>query len=364
MGGFMLPVLGIVLLVGSADDCFQFFSESFSQQLLIDRSNCFMIQHCFFFDIEVSSPDAFGGAICWNTTVSGNLLEDCTFSNCRTTALWTAGGGCAIRSPDLTLSRCCGFHCSSSRGQFLYFETRPKAFVTDLWCFDCAPLSIVEDRNKIEIYGSVTADHDVNVDFSVCNFSRSRTWIGSIKEGGGATYADGSAVTLYGRYADDDATSRLDYCTIFECSGRTCIYSGPPRRPVLSYCNFYSNHMSEPLIWCVEGLVRCEFCYFSGNYNVEFGAGGNPSGRISLSNCYFDGSLPTGDFYTDCDDSYDNAIFTSFPISHHHVALCAGFTLPTPVLDYLPFSLHPLSFQVPSDFHLPADLSSQHFSLN
>jgi hypothetical protein len=207
-------------------------------------------------------------------------------------------------------------------GQFLFARSCPKAIIQELSCVDCAPLSIVLDNTPIEIYGALEADNNVNLDLSVINLTGGRT--ARVYES--STYSDGAAFAFYGSPAPNDATSRIEFGNIINCYGRTSLWTEKGRSILTSYCNFYSNQMEISLFWCDEGLVQSDFCYFFGNifdgptdslFKVY-------KASITVRNCYFEGSLPSGNFYDVNSPCFPNAVCTSFPIYHYYTAFCSG----------------------------------------
>jgi hypothetical protein len=239
-------------------------------------------------------------------------------------------------------------------GQFLFVRGCSELVVLrDLSCLDCAPSSIATDNTKIEIYGAIEVDNYVNIDLSIFNLTECRT-CRVLQQG---TYSDGAALMLYGYHNENGpavnyGTDLVEFGNIVNGYGRTCLFTAGGRSILTSYCNFYSNQMEVYLFWCYEGLIQCDFCYFFGNVIDSqdkrlFAVETKKTASITVRNCYFDGSLPSGNFYDSNSPCFGNAVFTSFPIYHYYTAYCSGI----PRRTTHPFThsfLFPASFGVSS----------------
>jgi hypothetical protein len=87
--------------------------------------------------------------------------------------------------------------------------------------------------------------------------------------------------------------------------------------------------MEVRMFWCYEGLIRSDFCYFFGNIVDSedgnlFAVEGKKIASITVRNSYFDGSLPSGNFYDTNSPCFGNTDCTSFPIYHYSTAYCFG----------------------------------------
>jgi hypothetical protein len=243
-------------------------------------------------------------------------------------------------------------------GQFVFVRGCSEPVVLrDLSCFDCAPYSIATDNNKIEMYGAIEFDNQVNVDLSVFNLTGCRTCRVLI----GTAHANGAALMFYGPPGSNGAPSLVDFGIIVNCYGRTCLLSEAARSILISYCNFYSNQMELRLFWCGGGQIQSNFCYFFGNIIEDSNTGlfevdGSKVCSITVRNSYFEGSLPSGTFYDAQSPCFGNTVFTSFPIYHYFTAFCFGIPRRT---------THPFthSFLFPASFGLSSSVDCTPSSL-
>jgi hypothetical protein len=292
----MPGLFAVVLFCHSLSACSSLSPQLRSARFAASNTVCYLIADCRFVSITCNIASALGGAIQWRCSTTGNILQDCIFYRCVTNDDISFGGGCGFDVQGLTVSRCCGYQCSSAIGQLFYVSGCANPSVSLISCLQCAPSSIRDGSIYLGEYGALYFADGTDPAVSLCNFTRCYTNLEIFYDLG--VWPDACAIMLDGGSGTGDA-SLTQFCNFVRCNGRTGFNTQNRRVPRLTSCNFYGNEMVGEPVWLRSGLLRLQYCYFASNVGLNgaiasgLGSSVADGGQMSLSYCYFDGPLPS-----------------------------------------------------------------------
>jgi hypothetical protein len=244
--------------------------------------HCAEIRFCFFWQCQ--GNDHFGGAIALSLCESAlSTISDNTFSLCKcrppyslgfVTGPWY-GGAIAVDLKDsgsITISRCCGTNCWSTRCCFIFLRYLTGPSLTDLSVLECGKPEFPDSK-----LGAVYWTAEASARLSVTNITS--CW----------TNEDGAAV--YREPADSRGSnpSFFRYLTVSKIDGKTGMWTAGFDHTV-DLCNFISNPVQN-LFWLDGGRnMTITRCCFQGNTGTWI-FNGRDDAKFDVFSCYFDGGL-------------------------------------------------------------------------
>jgi hypothetical protein len=257
---------------------------------------CFHVVDSFF---TAMSASADGGAIYFTTAAL--IVSDSTFLE---TVAARNGGAIEDQGDVLSVSRCC-FRSTQAASSGMAVDSvsgNVEKSVGESSFVGCASSSATVGLGTVYFADDSQADL-TNINFTGCSLPQ-------------ATDAGfGAAVFL----ARSEASFSCTFCTVFACGGVSCVHSFVETSvPVVSYCNFYGNALSQRqtsgVVYARTVGLRIEACIFQGNtkeiyqFNVA-------KSKFIVVDCVFSGNLPSGDFYDQATNNKFQTETASYTIS-------------------------------------------------
>jgi hypothetical protein len=275
--------------------------------------DCVLVTNSFFVD---TSSSGSGGAI--SVEAVELIVLDTTFL--RTQA--SSGGAIESNGPRLATSKCCFRETKAASGIAMYFPVVSSNEVSDSSFVGCGSSSS-DGTGTGTIFlnlGSLTSQA---LNFSQCNLH---------------PLANGNVALGAAIFANQTtAMFQLQYCTILECGGMSCLQSYSTTVQSVSFCNIYGNQMAGYFAVIAADTVgmNIDSCIFDKNTKEIFLYHPLSGGaRFSLMSCVFSGEFPAGGYYDLATGNLAYTVTASYATVYFNTHFCPTSTplrTPSPV---------------------------------
>jgi hypothetical protein len=240
---------------------------------------CFEVQNSYFLCLS----SQFGAAI-WMSVSSGDLtVKASMFIQCHAIAeSGDAYGGAIFQAGRAFRAEQSCFHAvmSVGYGSAIYsnqLDGTPSLVAETTFMLCGGP--------DLNCEGTVFEEREVDFTYRRLNFSICRvSWEG---------HSGGAVFTAFENDTSGAFTWSFSECNVCNCSGMTGIDSWTRFGQLLTFCNFFDNHMSLILLRVGFAGMNLQNCIFMGNTKECDPSSGSP--RFMVTNCVFSGPLPSGD---------------------------------------------------------------------
>jgi hypothetical protein len=226
-----------------------------------------------FFDTE----GLYGGGICISSSSAVVDLADNTFSGCS----GVYGGGVEYGGSSLSIfGNCFRTTSSSSRGTGISMSNgHGLVNVSQVTFHSC-------HAEEVEVYGTISKSGKFVCYYKLVNFSSCEL---------DSAVGEGSIFEM----RETESEWKMQYCTIFGCSGFSGVRSHSLNECEVQFCDFYANSFSASsgVISSVNGIILVDMCIFNGNSREFWVDVISEESGFRVLNCVFSSTLPIGSMY-------------------------------------------------------------------
>jgi hypothetical protein len=274
--------------------------------------DCIQADDCLW--SSTTSTSTLGGSVYVKNTNGAARFADCRFVSCGflvDASLKTYGGAVCLSCPEVSIVRCCGYHCSAFYGQFadFYGSTGSPRRISQTGCLAC-------NEDPTDPAGCGTFYHGLTgppptVEYSNDNFPQHNPASGT------ALFTDSGG----------QAATTASYVTVAKTRGSTAFENLVSPSMALSYSNLCNNTNSRGTIFGTTYGLTIDSCIFSGNSkDIGFSGTGASDTRLhAVTDCWFSDELPSAG---DITGGFENTVGATETLICDHFPLLAGCPVP------------------------------------